>query len=120
MPNIQSPYFLGTSTFGAGSVGSIQCEGLALGGIVVLSGTVGAITLETTSSPSGATFGTLRVLNAPGGVTGAGTAVIVTPSALGEAVLFPSGIGPVYNLRATVVGSAQTSGTFGVYLRGLT
>jgi hypothetical protein len=53
-------------------------------------------------------------------VTGAGTAVIVTPSALGEAVLFPSGIGPVYNLRATVVGSAQTSGTFGVYLRGLT
>ena len=113
MPNIQSPYAIAFGS-AAGSVYTIDCGGLTLTGAVLLSGTVGVMTLETTNGVT-STFGTLTTLQ--NGV-GVGTAATLTIGALGVPYRYAAPLGPVYDLRATVVGSVQTAGTLAVYLRG--
>ena len=114
MPSVQSPYNIAFGST-AGSVYTIDAGGLALAGLALMSGTVGVTTIETSVFPTSATFGTLTVMQ--NGV-GVGTAQTITIAAFGSAYRFPVPIGPVFDLRVTVVGSVQTAGTLAVYLRG--
>ena len=114
MPNTQSPYTIAYGS-AAGSVYAVDCGGLSLTGAALLSGTAGVLTLETTAFPGGATYGTLTTLQ--NGV-GVGTAQTLTIGALNTPYRLAYPLGPVYDLRATVVGSVQTAGTLAVYLRG--
>jgi hypothetical protein len=113
MPNVQSPYAIAYGS-AAGSVYTIDCGGLTLTGAVLLSGTAGVITLETTNGVT-STYGTLTTLQNGAGV---GTAATLTIAALGQPYRYAAPLGPVYDLRATIAGSVQTAGTLAVYLRG--
>ena len=113
MPNLQSPYAIAYGS-AAGSVYLIDGGGLALTGAALLSGTGGVMTIETTPYPGGA-YGTLTTLQ--NGV-GVGTAATLTVAALGQPYRYAAPLGPVYDVRATVVGSVQTAGTLALYLRG--
>lgn len=112
MPTIQSPYAIAYGS-AAGSVYSVDCGGLALAGATLISGTPGLLTIETTNGVT-ATYGTLTTLQ--NGV-GVGTAATLTIAALGQPYRLAFPIGPLYDVRATVVGSVQTAGTLAVYLR---
>jgi hypothetical protein len=116
MPSVQSPYTIAYGS-AAGSVYSIDCGGLALAGVHLLAGTPGVLTIETAPYPSApaASYGTLAVVQE---TSVAGTAQTLAVAGTIQAYRWTHQVGPLYEIRATVVGSVQTAGTLAVYLRG--